>query len=458
MPSIAASGSGGRGRGGQGGHGGGGNGDLADVVRAAAVSRLAIVCLCVSAGLLVPAYDQSGALHTPAHGPDGTSECSGAGSAAVLAALSPLASWDGVFFADIAARGYAHEKQHAFFPATPLAVWAVGGAAHAAVPSVCRPAANLAAAVLVSQAAFCAAAAALYLLGRAVLGDDDKAARAQAKTAALLFCASPASVFFSAAYSESLFAALSLWGCLALERGRALAAAPAFFSAAAVRSNGAALAGFPAYLALAGRLRPAPAALVAAAAAAPSFLADSAARAMYCDEVGGGAPYCALSAVVPRVYGHVQREYWGVSLFGYYEARQAPNFALAAPALVLGFLAVRAYAASDPNGRRSWWWRKRQRRLSCGSAAAAAAAAPSPLAASRAAEPYMLHLAAMLAVCVTVLHVQVSTRFLAACPALYWHAAAVAARGGRAARALVGYHVAYAAVGSVLFSAFYPWT
>ena len=38
---------------------------------------------------------------------------------------------------------------------------------------------------------------------------------------------------------------------------------------------------------------------------------------------------------LPDLYAYVQRHYWGVNLFGYYEWRQLPNFALAAPALGL---------------------------------------------------------------------------------------------------------------------------
>jgi hypothetical protein len=50
---------------------------------------------------------------------------------------------------------------------------------------------------------------------------------------------------------------------------------------------------------------------------------------------------------------------------------------------------------------------------------------------------------------------QVATRFLASCPALYW---SVAAAPRRRRAAFVCYAVVYTGVGALLFSNFYPWT
>jgi len=55
----------------------------------------------------------------------------------------------------------------------------------------------------------------------------------------------------------------------------------------------------------------------------------------FCVEGLGGAsrPWC--SDTLPFVYGFVQREYWGLGPLAFWRPEQAPNFALAAPVLLL---------------------------------------------------------------------------------------------------------------------------
>ena len=67
-----------------------------------------------------------------------------------------------------------------------------------------------------------------------MLRDGDMARRA-----AYLFCFNPASVFYSAVYSESLFAFLTFSGALSLALGRPYRAAVAVFASSTARSNGA---------------------------------------------------------------------------------------------------------------------------------------------------------------------------------------------------------------------------
>eukprot|EP00903_Cladosiphon_okamuranus_P021474 g19741.t1 len=107
------------------------------------------------------------------------------------------------------------EQAHAFFPLYP---WVVRWAAAAlrvlllSIGSTLGEATSLVvAAVLVSNACFVGAALLLHRLGAAVTGDSLLAYRG-----AIAFCVTPASVFFSTAYTESLYAALTFGGLLVL--------------------------------------------------------------------------------------------------------------------------------------------------------------------------------------------------------------------------------------------------
>lgn len=74
------------------------------------------------------------------------------------------------------------------------------------------------------------------------------------------------------------------------------------------------------------------------------------------------------------------------------------------------------------------------------------------------AAPLMYHWALMTAVALLAMHVNVATRFLSACPPLYWAAGAVAAHGGTPARLLWLWCFAYLVLSCLLFPNFYPWT
>ena len=79
---------------------------------------------------------------------------------------------------------------------------------------------------------------------------------------------------------------------------------------------------------------------------------------------------------------------------------------------------------------------------------------------SREAAPLVYHWALMTAVALLAMHVNVATRFLSACPPLYWHTAQVVRRGGggAAARLVWLWCFAYIALGCLMFPNFYPWT
>ena len=280
--------------------------------------------------------------------------------------------------------------------------------------------------------------------------------RRLARGGALLFCCSPASIFFSSLYTESPFALATFAAFWLLERRRPWAAAAALVVTSGLRANGVLNAGLVLFHALARATHtlaaarssstlpaavPAGTAGTAGIAAASTFDSDASEaeataanltgaasatanaaapialprvgmeRAAAARRVAGVAGvgavhvalvlapyvlwataayrrYCLLPAaststatfvdsltaavasttlapvdsaaaaatatappewchrLLPDLYSHVQSKYWGVGALRYYQWRQLPNFALAAPALCLCASACLAAAAA----------------------------------------------------------------------------------------------------------------
>jgi hypothetical protein len=141
---------------------------------------------------------------------------------------SPLARWDAVWYLSIAHEGYddADSPRHAFFPLYPLlarGLGELGGGGSAAL---------LLAAYAVSLAAFFAALVLLHRLTTLELG------RRAAWPTLLLLCVFPASLYFGAPYSESLFLLCSVGAFYAARTGSWAWAGVAAGFASATRSAG----------------------------------------------------------------------------------------------------------------------------------------------------------------------------------------------------------------------------
>jgi mannosyltransferase PIG-V len=190
------------------------------------VSRAAVACVAILAAL---------SLGTP--GADGVRERNalrydvpalthpfGEGGNRVF---SPLARWDAVWYLGIADSGYeGGQARSAFFPLYPLTVRAlgeVGGGMRGA---------RLVAAYLVSLAAFLSALVLLHRLVSLELG------RPLASPTLLLMALFPASLFFGAPYSESLFLLVSVGAFYAARTRRWAWAGACAAAAAATRSAG----------------------------------------------------------------------------------------------------------------------------------------------------------------------------------------------------------------------------
>ncbi|TDH74460.1 hypothetical protein CCR75_003027 [Bremia lactucae] len=422
----------------------------------AAVSRASVTLLAVSTSAIVTPYDTSSHLQSDF-------------------VLAPFSNWDGVFFSHIALHGYDFEHFHAFFPLYPLLVrWL------ARFIPMEDSTAILTSGWLISNASFVLAALFLYRLGCVVLGDKDTALRA-----AYLFCVAPSSIFMSALYSESLMCLLSFSGMYFLARhAQATRTSRSFLdltlcallfgAASATRSNGVLLSLFIAWH----RVKNSPSpkalfifvgfwfrtALLGLLATAPQLIYFITSMVSYCPSLAqrfgikesksemADRSWCAGAATNwTAMYTFIQSEYWNVGLFQYYELKQLPNFILAAPVIILSLHALYGFFRGGvvPN-------RVLQRENALGGWKRDALSL------------YYVHWLFLLVNALLVVHIQVTTRLLCACPPLFWHPAALMSECNAKiktssiltsyGRLVVGYFLLYTVVGSVLFSSFYPWT
>jgi hypothetical protein len=136
--------------------------------------------------------------------------------------VAPAARWDSVWLLTIADSGYDGGDRAAFFPLYPLLVRVVG--------TLCGS--PLVAAVAISCAAFVAGLAALHRLAVIEVGEE------AARWAVLSLALFPGALWFSAAYSESLFLLVSVGAVLAARQRRWVAAGVLGALAAATRSAG----------------------------------------------------------------------------------------------------------------------------------------------------------------------------------------------------------------------------
>ena len=406
---------------------------VSSLVRVAVLSRLVLLLLAITCYHLLPSYDHSTELFFPP-------TCNSVSDRLVLATLSPLLRWDALHFLGIARDGYVVEKEHAFFPLLP-ATLSVMATPPAALLNLCPSTALLLSSFILNCLLLPLSIPPLY---RLTLLLSSSPSLSYLSCALWLLC--PSAIFqLTGGYTELLYACCVFWGLWLCATDRVLLSSCVLCLAAWTRSNGVLLLIFPVVRCSEGlyrmwrsssewrdALRSMVAWLATLAACtllivSPASLFAYIASRAYCTPPPLPSPTHALpsycSTWLPSMYAYVQSTYWNVGPFHYWTLQQLPNFLLATPILTTATAAL--------------WWTVRQ--------------------GGRYRE-YGAHLLLSLCVCVVVLHVQVSTRYLSSVPLLYWYMAWCWQRSEKHAQWLLSWCATYALVGAVLFSLFLPWT
>jgi len=391
-----------------------------------------------------------------------------------------LRHWDGEYFLHIAKNLYSYENTLAFYPLYPVVVRHMAQALELVGLPLSPDSILLLVAIGLNVWLFCESANLLFQLTHRMFNDLNKS-----WYAALIYCFNPATIFFTAAYSESFFAYASfslMLECLKpTDHFRFLRLGAALAACLVCRSNGLITVGFPLYffarqllvkskegtscwqigkmvLTILGALGILHTyyfyiyrlyCLPSTTAIHPKHIVDYAEERKYLISGRGseGSPWCQYT--LPFPYTYVQSHYWDVGFLRYYKWKQLPNFLLALP--MLSFMHWHCYDYLRDFIRSVW-----------------AKVTPSgyrELVKEHITFPFVLHAAFLTLICTVFVHIQVSTRLLAsATPVFYWFAAdhmpkTLAQLKLRSkAGALFIWCTTYSLVGTVLFCNNYPWT
>lgn len=397
------------------------------------------------------------------------------GDAVIEFLFGGLRRWDAQYYLHIAEYGYTYENTVAFYPLFPIFVNLLTNFLLAFIPWLSFRAAALVCAIFLNVLFFCLAAHFLVKLSRLVFKNDKMAI-----TAGYLFCINPASIFFTAPYSESLFASITFFVIYESVRGNVLSTLLPLAMGILCRSNGLINIGFVVYY------------------GARSFwlVEDFYARAkliiklllimcvsgfvfisiqryhysLFClkstinhsKEVidyaatnhlilaGNGSeilsPWC--GAKIPLPYSYVQSKYWNVGLLNYYEFKQIPNFLLAFPILLLFVTKLISYYRGIWNTVKQIGMKTSFKKIFLDTNRSFGLV-------------FMIHITFLTIVCILFVHIQVTTRLLASSsPCLYWFSVDYFKERNlnKMGKVILLWFGGYCLLGTILFSNHLPWT
>ncbi|CAD5210749.1 unnamed protein product [Bursaphelenchus xylophilus] len=299
--------------------------------------------------------------------------------------LGGLTRWDARHFLHIAEHGYTWESTLAFFPLFPMCLRVIGGVLKVLLPSFSLYSCMIIGGVLVNNAIFIINGLLLYSLCLKLTKSEKESI-----LAIFVYSVNPASIFFSAVYTETLYMMFTLLGltCIYDEKKspdgflfKFLASSCCFSLAFFTRSNGWLNFGYIGYAAMidvlthnGSRWERKSNILVKAMKYGPLLLIclllivlplrsfSTTQEERYCrsttifsfdqsdppfhDEytnriLPGDVPnlkWCTKRSefsLLPVYYPSIQKHYWDVGLFQYWQLKKIPLFILAAPTLIV---------------------------------------------------------------------------------------------------------------------------
>lgn len=422
-----------------------------------------------------------------------------------------LTRWDGQYFIHITKYGYTYENILAFYPLYPMLIRIIAGCIRTIFFSLNINSSIIIAAALMNVVCFVKSAIIFYDLSKAVLKNTNTAYRA-----AILYCVNPATIFFSAIYSESLFAYLTYYSMLKSIDLDAYVAFPIGLSIL-TRSNGMVNIGFPIYfqfrklynhfvtkydklstltilksicsLCNIAIISTVPFILLqiynyiifcvprSNEMFIPQHILDHSATNNFVLQGSGNVEWC--HATLPVAYSYIQNKYWNVGFLKYYAVKQIPNFILALPVLYIMITCIKEYIVEHS---KYFCTLEFIERIDGTAKVVKVKKYPAEMLV------FVVHGLFMTIFCIFFVHIQVSTRLLcSASPLIYWYCTLTMSytpccndeRGYESIenmcskwkvflftqrkyilkdKLILAYFLGYAIVGCFMFSNFLPWT
>nr|QGW50263.1 gustatory receptor 6 [Chouioia cunea] len=432
----------------------------------AIVSRLSTLILQVIFNVLCPDHDAD-AFRTPA---DPTEKHSRLDNI-VTFLLEGLTRWDAQYFIHIAKYGYTYENTLAFFPLFPLSMKYMARVFRIQPPILNYSNVIVICGVVINFVCFVKAVLVFYDLSLVVFKNIKVAYRA-----AIFFCVNPASIFFTALYTESLFAYLSFYSMLESISNNPCVFLPLSLSSL-VRSNGLVNLGFPIYFWLRNLLITvlpnyvlenrhfhgnsksllfnfrhvfislSQIIFVIVLSLLPFGYSQAYNYTKFCKpelndsllpyhvqeyaignnmSLPGEHDFSWCNSKLPIAYSHIQHKYWNVGFLKYYQFKQIPNFILAVPVIYLMLKCCIEFF----NEHKSKFFTLE---FFTGKSRASDNIKQYPLEMF----VFVVHALFLTIFCIFFVHIQVSTRLLcSASPVLYWYCALATLRKTKTSKKL----------------------
>lgn len=260
--------------------------------------------------------------------------------------LRSFTRWDAAHYLKISQEGYIAEQSFVFLPIFPMTIRYI-----AILLRACTSLEDLftseqilvISGVVVSNVSFVLSALVLMRICDDIFNLPSRVTR----ISILLFSFNPASVFFSAIYTESMYSLFNFLGIYCYEKKSLPASCFSFAIASGIRSNGW-MNVIPIFIDIFGRttiIKELDWSKLGAlfCSIVPFILWNIFAYFQMCSsEKNSSSPLSILSSycfngitplISPYVYGYLQQKYWNVGFLKQYQFRQLPNFLIASPTI-----------------------------------------------------------------------------------------------------------------------------